>query len=403
MKILKPWQELPGRAISLSVGITVLSLVYFMIIPLLALYLSVKLHTPSVRIGMVLAVLAVSNQGLQFVVGIISDRLGIKLILSLGIVVACLGFVGFALRPAFDAEMLCAFAVGLGTAATSVLGKALLVQMAGERRMSALAIRAAAVNGGAAVGPVFGALLFNMFPTALLATAAVYVAFWLILVRRMPGRSARPQLEQPAKQSTMECLFANGALVGLALVSIGYWFMYTQLTFTFPLYAHDRFALSGHVSFLFTLEAVIAVFVQYPAIKWLSCHVGPWVILMIGCGILAAAFLALATIPYAWALIVFIVLFALGALLMGPTLDVLATSLSPDSKTAGSLGVASLGWAVGGLLGNLAGGAGYEAASLAGRFNTFWFFVAVVGAATSAAFGLLRRRYVRSPILDMST
>lgn len=403
------WRELPARALALSGGITMLSLVYFMIIPLLALYMSEKLHTGTARIGVVLAVLGLANQGLQVVVGIAADRLGIRPVLTAGIAVACVGFVLMALGPSYWAQLVAAFALGLGTAATSVLGKALLIQAAGPHRMSALAVRAASVNAGAALGPVIGAALFGVFGLALGVTAVVYAVFWFVLVRPLPvgGAGGGPSAESAASagrvphagaDGVLRGLFGNGALVGLALASVGYWLLYTQLTFTFPLYANDRFGLSNRVGLFFTLEAVIAIVAQYPIIRWLNAHTDAWRILSLGCLVLCAAFAVLAAVPHEGALVVFIVLFAFGALMMGPTLDLLATRLTGDGPSvAGALGVASLGWATGGLLGNLVGGVGYSAARHARDWSVFWYVAAAIGAGSALTFAVMRRAHPLPP------
>lgn len=403
MRLARASTELPRRALLLSGGILALSGVYFMIIPLLSLYMSARLHTSPSRIGIVLAVMAIANQGLQMFVGVLAGRWGVRSVLGWGIVIVCLGYLGFASTPPFSLQIASAFALGLGTAATSLLGKAMLADAAVEKRASAFALRAAAVNGGAAAGPVVGALLFGWFKITLLVTAAVYALFWLTLVRPAPASAVMAGGNRNLGQQTRE-LLGNRTLLGLAAASSGYWYLYTQLTFTFPLYANDRFGLGGKVGFLFGTEAVIAVVLQYPLISWLRRRIDSWRILYTGCLVLTAAFLILSVVPTVWALLLFVVAFALGAMLMGPTLDLLATEISPETAVAGALGVVSLGWALGGLLGNLIGGVLYEAAKGARSFGLFWAFDSFVAAVAAAVFVALGRRFrQRAAMRDLAS
>jgi DHA1 family multidrug resistance protein-like MFS transporter len=319
-------------------------------------------------------------------------------VLAGGVSVACLGYLGLAARPPFELQLAWAAAVGIGTAATSLLGKAMLAEAAPERRPQAFALRAVAVNGGASIGPVVGAVLFGWFEVALVVTAGVYAGFLFAVVRKVPGRD--PDMDPgPPPGQQLRALFGNRALVGLTVVSIGFWYLYTQLTFTFPLYANDRFGLAGRAGVFFAVEALVTVVLQYPVVAWLTGRLDGWRIVALGCAGLAAAFLLLGASPQVWGLLLFVVTFAVGALLVIPTLDVLASDLSPQRTLAGSLGVVSLGWAVGGLLGNVLGGVGYELAHESGSYLPFWMVNASIGLAVAAVFMVLRRRWPhRSPV-----
>ncbi|MGI9504599.1 MAG: MFS transporter, partial [Geminicoccaceae bacterium] len=188
MKFLLPKLSMPRRALFLSGGILALSVVYFMIVPLLALYLSTELQASAGQIGIVLAVLAIANQGSQVFIGAISDRWGPKAVLSVGIFVDCIGYLGFAAAPSFPFQVILALALGLGTATVSLLGKVILAEEAKDNRAAAFALRAAAINIGAAAGPVIGSVFFGRFEAALIITAAVFALFWVILIRPMPSR-----------------------------------------------------------------------------------------------------------------------------------------------------------------------------------------------------------------------
>ena len=83
--------------------------------------------------------------------------------------------------------------------------------------------------------------------------------------------------------------------------------------------------------------------------------------------------------------------FSMGELLIVPTLDSLASDISPMVTVGSYLGFVSMGWALGGLVGNLAGGALYSIAKSAGNFPEFWGINVAVGVVTAATFLLLGR------------
>lgn len=384
---------LPRRALLLNAGILTISVSSFMIVPLLALYLSVRMHTPAGQIGVVLAVMTITNQGLQVGIGVLADRYGQRLVLSLGILVACSGYLGFALRPDFAFQLLCGLLLGLGRGAIGLIAKTMVATEAGDKRAAALALRAVAVNGGAAVGPIIGGLLFDKFSLVLLVTVSIHMVFWLTTVRTLPAHStAASRGSRLAEQ--LRSLPRNGQLVALACASIGFWYLYTQLTFTFPLYAEDRFHLAGKVGWLFAVNAVLAIVFQYTVTTSFNRRTDGWRTIATGCAILSASFLCL-LIPAVWALVIFVVIFSFGELVVVPALDILTAEIATRTVVAGSFGFASLGWAAGGLLGSLLGGVWYQADERSGHFGPFWVANCLIGAVTALAFIMLGRRFGR--------
>lgn len=402
-KLFKPSNGVPRPALLLSGGIFVLSICSFMIVPLLALYLSAQLHSPAGQIGIVLAVMAIANQGLQFLVGMVASRVGSRKVLTVGIFVACAGYGGFALGPPFALQLLCALSLGLGRAIISLVGKVMLAEEAGDKQASALTLRSVAVNAGAAIGPAAGGVLFGKFSIALWAVVVVHVLFWLSLRRISPavgsGAQARPpegqDVQRHAIGQQLRALLRNWPLVGITCASVGFWYLYTQLTFTFPLYANDKFHLGGRVGLLFTINAILAVALQYAAVTWLIRRAGGWRVLSGGCVTLAGAFLVLGIFPARWALVLFVIVFSLGELAIVPTLDIVTAEVSGPATLAGSFGFASLGWAAGGVLGSLIGGAAFQYAREVGQFGLFWVFNCLLGVAAGAAFAIMRWRSAR--------
>jgi DHA1 family multidrug resistance protein-like MFS transporter len=115
--------------------------------------------------------------------------------------------------------------------------------------------------------------------------------------------------------------------------------------------------------------------------------------LVIGSLSLLGGFIALASLQSVPAMILFTLLFSVGEMLIVPTLDTLASKLASEITTGSYFGFVSLGWALGGLLGNLGGGLLYAWLRSGGTYQAFWLANAILAAATCFAFILLDRRY----------
>lgn len=383
--------RVPPRVFVLSSGIFALSVCSFAVVPLLALYLANSLHTPADRIGVVLAVSALANQGTQIGVGMLVDRLGNRIVFTGGIALACLGYIGFSLGPDFAGQLACGLVLGLGRAVLSLVGKTMLAEEAGEERASALTLRTMAVNAGASIGPIIGAQMIGGFRIMLLSVAVVLALIWAVMVRFASNRPHQHRRGARLRDQVRQ-LAGNRALVGLTVASVGFWFLYTQFTFTFPLFAEDRFAMRGGIGLLFALNAVLVVLLQYFSIAWIRRRGDGWSTIAAGCACIGAGFLVMALIGQVWALVAFVVLFSVGELVVSPMLDIVTTEVSPKSSIGGSFGFASLGWAAGGLLGNTLGGIGYQALKPDALYG-FWLIQTVVAAVTVAGFLVLRRKF----------
>jgi DHA1 family multidrug resistance protein-like MFS transporter len=375
------------RVVVVASGVMLLAVCSFAIVPLLALYLSTEHGVPASRIGVVLAVMALANQGLQVLLGTVADRVGSRVALTAGICLASVGYLGFALATGFPGQLGCAATLGIGRALLSLVGKMLLLEVAGGDGAPALTLRTMMVNVGSAVGPLLGGLLFGGFRAVLFAGVAMHLVVWAVLVRHAAGRPAVRR-----DRAGLRDLCRNVPLVGITAASTGFWFLYTQLTVTFPLYVNEQFDMRGSVGLLFALNAALAVALQFPVLRILDARIDSWRAIVLGCVAVGAGFLVLGAVPAIWGLVVFVVLFSVGEIVVVPKLDVLTAYVAPAGAVAGAFGFASLGWAAGGFLGSLLGGLGYQAASRAGRLPLFWSAGFAVGCLAAAAFAVLAAR-----------
>ena len=72
---------------------------------------------------------------------------------------------------------------------------------------------------------------------------------------------------------------------------------------------------------------------------------------------------------------------------MGPSIDNLTSSLAPNSGLLGTyLGFVSLGWALGGVVGNFCGSRLYQLVKGAGTYWMLWLVYATVAVAASLLF-----------------
>jgi DHA1 family multidrug resistance protein-like MFS transporter len=388
--------HLNRETLVLLAGMTLGSTATFMVMPLLALYLHVVVRLPTTQIGVLLAVVLVTQQGLPVVAGVAADRWGSRRLLSISIVARVLGCAAFAVGTGLPLLAAAAALVGIGGAASRPTVKALLVDVAGGSRVEAFALRGAAANAGAVVGPLVGGLFFRQFRALFLVVLALYLVYWAMVMLWVPARSpGGTGAVTPAR--TLRQLVGDPVLVTFTVVSAGFWFLYTQFTFTFPIYAQERFGLAAIVPVLFSVNAVIVILLQYPVLAHLGARIEPWRLLVAGSLVLGASFILLASVGGIAALVLFTIAFSLGELVVVPLQDSITSDLAPASALSGYLGFVSLSGTLGGLLGGPLAGVGYSLAKAHGAYTWFWLANGAIGVLTAAGYLYARSRRTIPP------
>jgi DHA1 family multidrug resistance protein-like MFS transporter len=242
------------------------------------------------------------------------------------------------------------------------------------------------------IGPLLGALLIKVdFALVCYAAAVSFVGCFLVTLALLPNvRSAA--VGQPLYRGLGLALRDRQFMLFTALL-MGFWFMWTQLTLALPLVAKGLSGSSDGVGIIYALNSGMTIVLQYPLLRLAERWMRPLPLLSIGVALMAAGlgFVALAgSMP---ALLACVALFSVGALLASPTQQTVAAELADPSALGSYFGVGMLALAVGGGVGNLAGGWLYETGLRIGWPPLLWAVCLVVGAVACA--GLARMAYLR--------
>jgi DHA1 family multidrug resistance protein-like MFS transporter len=251
------------------------------------------------------------------------------------------------------------------------------------------------------VGPLIGALLIRFEFTAVgLAAAAFFVVALIVGFIWLPGVDVSTD-KQPVIQGIKQVVLDKAFVMYTALM-MGFWFMWAQLSIALPLEAKALTGQDSSVGFLFTVNAVIAIVLQVPALRLAQKYLLPLPILIVGVISVAFGLGAVAWVHNIMQLYVAVSFFALGTVLVLPTTQTVAATMASPRARGAYFGFNSLAVAIGGGLGQLMGGTLVDmAASL--HFPALpWFVSAVVGLITAVglfAFYRSNRTAITPPAL----
>lgn len=384
-----------------------INLGFYMLMPYLAGYLAGPVGLAAWAVGLVLGVRNFSQQGMFLVGGTLADRFGYKPLIVAGCLLRTGGFVLLVFVTSLPGLLIASAATGFAGALFNPAVRAYLADDAGERRVEAFAVFNVFYQAGILAGPLVGlALLAVDFRAAAAAAAAVFAVLTVAQLFALPARRGATPAERTSVLEDWRTVVSNRRFVGFATAMIGSYVLSFQVYLALPLQAQyiagDRAQLV--TSAVFVVSGIVAVVGQMRITTWLRSRWGTGQALVVGMGVLAAAFLPPAVIPDAQR---FGTVAAVGALLAAAALLAIGTaavfpfemdtvvSLSGNRLVATYYGFYNTVVGIGILVGNLATGVVVDAARAAAIDWTVWVGMAVIGAAAALALHRLDR-FVRS-------
>jgi DHA1 family multidrug resistance protein-like MFS transporter len=368
---------------------------FFMVIPLIAVYYVDTLGWAAAAIGLVLGVRQVTQQSLTLVGGALADRMGARGLIAIGMIVRATSFFGMAFAGTYPLLLLTAVLAAVGGAlfdSPSSAAIAALTRPADRGRYFSLL---GVVRGmGLTIGPVLGALLLRFdFAAVALVAGSCFLAAFVVTLLFMPA--VRVASERRDLTYGIRLALADRRFMVFTLLLMGYWFMWVQLTISLPLMARAISGTPDAVSWVYALNAVMSMALQYPLMRLAERWLGPLPILVLGTALMALGLGAVALAGGVVALLACVALFSLGSLLASPSQQTVAAGLANPAALGSYFGVNALALAFGGGIGNVSGGLLYGLGRDIGAPWLPWLVVCAVGLASALGLALLHQHMAR--------
>ena len=339
----------------------------FVLLPVLALYASDLPGATPILAGLAVGAFGVTQAMLQIPAGLLSDRIGRKTVIVLGLIVFAVGSV-----VAAQAESIAGVLTGRvlqGAGAISAATTALVADLTrGEVRTRAMAIVGMSIGAtfmlALAVGPALGERIGVVGLFYLGAGLAVIAA---LIVIAGPGDWAPPRGE--AGFDLGACL-ANRRLAPL---HAAIFLLHVMLTATFvalPFVLRDAFDMTvGSHSRVYLLALALSLIGTVPLIIAAERLARPSLAFLAGVGLLAAGQLGLLFAPSAVAVIVALAVFFAGFNFLEARLPASISRIAGPRSRGTALGIFATGQYLGAFAGGLAGGALIGASGPGGVFG----------------------------------
>lgn len=365
---------------------------FFMIIPLVAVHYVDHLGWAAGTIGIILAIRQFTQQGLTTIFGVLADRIGPKILISIGMFLRSVGFVAMGFAETFATVLGAAIIVALGGAMfDSPISAAIAALTHPEERRRYYA-RLGMISGiGTTVGTQIGAILIGYdFKRVCLGGAAFFFIAALGVTIALPPVAA--SVGEGSATAGVRQVLADKLFLRYVAIVAGYWFAWTQFGLTITLAAVEITGSDRAVSWIYLVNAVVTVALGYVLPRFLERWLPPLQlqiagVITIGLGLMAVGFASGFN-----GVLVAVAIFAIGAVMARPGQETVMANLAHPSARGTYFGIASIALAVGGGLGNYFGGVIYDVGGGA-ESPLPWIIFGGVALITSALLWVNRVRF----------
>jgi len=323
--------------ISLFIAVFAATLGMGIVAPLLPLYAQ-HYGAQGMAIGLIFASFSISRTALLPFIGMISDKRGRKVFITLGLLLLTFTSVGYVVSRSVAALIVTRLLQGIAAALVIPIALAYIGEITRRgKEGSTMGLFNIFFFGGLATGPILGGMVkdlagvaFSFYSMGAVALAGFFLTlFYLpesVAARYAPRRSA----------GSFKWIFKAGRLKGIYLFRLCF-AMGIGLTWSFlPIYAHDVMSLtSSHIGLVISLNILIATLLQTPC-GMLADRFSKEGLVIIG-GCLAAA--ALSLVPFTRNFLELVSVNILWGVAGGFAMPALSALAVEEGKRVGGMGV----------------------------------------------------------------
>ncbi len=327
------------RALIPIFGTTLVDLLgYTLMIPLLPA-VAERYGASDLTAGALLSVPAFCSMLAAPLWGRLSDRVGRKPILLCSQAISLAGY----LLLAFSHSLLWMFAAriisGCGAGNMSAAQSYIADVTRPEQRSEAFALYGVIFGVGFVFGPVVSGYLLNLgIAVPFFLAAALEILNLLLTSLFLPWQPAQPSLRKPVRSSLW--LLRRPDLWQLFIRQFLFIFGVVYFLGSFALFLHHALRASvTNTGWLLASAGVVGALVQALLVARLARRIGEWHVGEIGMVLLTVAYASLMAVTNVWTFFGTLVVWAVGAALLEPTLMSLLASRAPTAERGAVMGL----------------------------------------------------------------
>lgn len=209
---------------------------HLMTIPLLAIYMSAHLQFDAAALSVVMSANLICAQVLPLVAGVVADRLGSHGLVTAGLILRGIGFLGFCFFDSIAGCIASAMLTGIGVACYEGGVYAMFGKQPKALLPRVFAANNQVLNIGAAIGAIIGGLAGLLdIRWAFAMSAGLFFSLATVSICLKPASNC--SFESQPISNALRIAVATRGLWRLILLTLPWFFLFPQLYVAFPVYA----------------------------------------------------------------------------------------------------------------------------------------------------------------------
>lgn len=377
---------------TLLVNEALLNVGFYLLIPLISVHFTQNVGLSASAVGFVLAVRPLVQQVPGIFSGMLADRIGYRVAITLGLLIRMVGFIVVAFADDLPLLLIGTIIFGLGGSLIWANGRAAMAAVSPiETLASRYAFANTLENAIAALGPLAGTLLlaFDFAYVSLTGAACMLVAAILTLTLLPPIQVAGT--DAPGLLATLRIVWRDRPFIVFTLIMSGHWFLFGQLLITVPLQAVLVTGNTETIGLIYAVNSATLIAFTYLAVRWVSRVLAPLTILPIGLVLMG---LGLGSYAFAAGLPILlggIAVYAIGWMLAEPMRQTVNAQIAPPQVRAAYFGFSMLSVGFGVSASQFLGGWLFDVGQALDRPAIPWFVALGVGLGAALALVIFRQ------------
>lgn len=352
-------------SLNIIVGTLFSRMAVFMTIPFLAIYLTTVKDISAPLTGAIIGISSLVSLFGGFIGGHLADRYGREVVMFVSIFAWVFVFVGFAVAEHVFFFFILNAMNGLCRSFFDPASRAMLSDITKqENKLLVFNMRYAAINVGAAIGPLIGLKMGAASSTsAFYVTAIVYFIYGVSLIltlKKHPvqqvifvNNTSRTTFIQACSVLKKDSIFLL-AIIGFSLGMAGY----SQFSSTIPQYLAEAPIFENGIaiySYLIVLNAITVLLVQYPVSR-IGKYFSPLFSIMLGTLTVSIGLIGFGISDEILFMCLSMIIFTIGEVMMFTMTDLFVDQIAPPNMRGlyfGAMGFTAIGGAFGPWIGGL--------------------------------------------------
>lgn len=368
-----------------------------LLFPFFALYVTQRFDVGMTEVGILFAIFSISEFFGSMFGGALTDQIGRKKVIIIGLVVSALTSLGMGLVDKLELFYLMAVITGLFADMAGPARQAMITDLLPEeKRADGFGLMRVAMNLSVAIGPAIGGFIaarsfMLLFAADAITSIITAIAFYKLVAETLP-KTENAEEKQPSFGDTFRGyldVFQDHAFIIFMLLSMVVTIVYMQMYGALPVFLRDvhQIPASGF-GMIMSLNAAMVVLFQFAITRKIR-NAPPMLMMALGALFYAVGFALYGFVSDYAIFMVAMVIITIGEMIVTPVSQALVAKFSPEEMRGRYMAVFGISWILPGAIGALIAGLIMDN----GNPLWVWFAAGILGLAAALGFSIFHRYF----------